>query len=695
MAENGGAWTSVLRSIRESVRTLENQAKQQKLLEGVTCFILGGKYFSEFEVFLKPYINETEKETYTLFITRRCSCLAYIFKRILEERKGAKIKLGKNHLLTNSALINLAAVIASRLAELGDEAELPDIYLIDDSISYGRAVTNIADLFLHRLSSVLKKLGQDQPEKRSRAYVKNHVKIRVYAKKDQYDLLSTEYRELTKAERTIPQCEWNDISTRVSELINNADVANAAFVFSAGVDQIPSAVDETWRTIETNYYQHRQVTFMRAIPDEASPKAVCAVRCFPCSVGVKYRIVPFLFFPKLRVDELAKMEDVIFERLGNAAEKATEDGRTIKPFADKLARYRAVTTRRSRAEFVTMYLSQSLLLAFTQKHCAEQMELHDYDCEKVNWTYSYFDSELTEWNDFFSEQRLNDPSLWLPEEEVYRTISEAVNRTAFTDIAYQGEQIPFRAGGVPGKAEEEKALAVRQCPDILANQFEDLLFARAIESEQKAHDMAAKRYFLLDSQRFKGEPDRRYELGEFEKDLYQQTGRERSADALRQFGLTDLLAMTFQMMDTGLMSIVTRDIADDVYGGDGEYHVLEQQVRVCEQALCAYPRRYQPYMKDMEELVKRYDWTEVETYKLVLRYQVEPKLRKLLNAGDTGEYDDLIQQLKDFLFAFKVASQKMENWDAGVVRRFAVKTAEDEPAGQPIPKGVKLISGTE
>lgn len=657
---------------------MKQSVEQRGKLEKVTQTILANEYFKDIESFLTPHLREKEKKTYTLFITRRCSCLAYIFKRIIEERHPEKAELKNNHLLTNSALINAAPVIAQEVAEGNN----PDIFLVDDSISYGRAVTNILDLFVNRFTKALRAIVGDTADALAKEYVKNYIKIHVYMKKNHYDLLSQTYRDITDAEKTVAQSVWNDFSTRVSELINNADVANAAFVYSAGVDEIPKTSSENWRMVNTNYYEHKQTTFFRAVPNEENCKAICSIRCFPCSVNVKYRIVPFIFFPNLREKELKRLEERVFRKLWKNI-KPTETEKTLQK---DLKYYQENTTLRSRAEFVTMYLSQSLLLAFIKHQCEKILNLHDYDCQKINWTYSYFDKKLPIWNNLFNDEKLNDPGLWLTEEEVNEVVSDAVESMIFAEVKDNGKRIPFYME----ESMQDKFVNLEIGHEVsLEEVYERLLFDRAVDSEQKSHDLAEKQFFLLNSQRFTSDPDRRYELGEFERDISKKAGA--------QYSLVDLLAMTLQMMDAGLMSIVTRDIADDVYGGNGIYHVLEQQVRVCEQALCAYPRRYYEYMETMEKILKEEDcdWTDYETFMIILQYQIGLKLKAELQKMGLSDKQvgELLPQLKKMLLLFKKSFQKIEYWGEGVIRRFAIKAQGDEPTELPIPKGVKLISG--
>jgi hypothetical protein len=40
----------------------------------------------------------------------------------------------------------------------------------------------------------------------------------------------------------LPPYQWNELSNRLSELLRNVNIANAAFMASKGVDSVPSEV---------------------------------------------------------------------------------------------------------------------------------------------------------------------------------------------------------------------------------------------------------------------------------------------------------------------------------------------------------------------------------------------------------------------------------------------------------------------
>ena len=679
---------------------MENEPLKEVSLELVARTILG-HYYEGVEKFFDDYLLETSEETYTLFITRRCSCLAYIFKRIIENRKGVKIDNNKNHLLTNSSFINAAKALSNQIM-IG---KYPKIRMIDDSISYGRAITNILDLFSRELKEALLDRVAE-PDLVTEAYISKYVTVHVFMKKDQYNLFSPLHNKITDAKLTEPQHIWNDFSTRASELISNSDVANAAFVFSAAIDQIPKVKNNRWKKVQSKYHKHQQTAFFYAFPNEKRYKAVCSIRCFPCSVNSKYRIIPFLFLPDLSDEQIDQIERVIFRKI-NVFSTKDEDGKLLEPFEHKLKMYQKRCWLRLRAEFVTMYLSHALLLSFVENDCEIKIDLNNYDYEKINWTYSFFEEEFTCLNNFFNEDTLNDKRLWLSSDDISDLISEVLEDSpGLQDDRNERlcHLIPFH---VIKDNTDTRLLSIKEeryrnshsNVDLLTELCEVLLFERAIEAEKQAHDLAEDQYSLSDWQRFKSDPDRRYRVGEFERDLWKDIRKNSSIIQFDALGFTDLLAVTLQIMDAGLMSIVTRDIADDVFNKTGSYHVIEQQVRICEQALCVFPRHYYRHMKVLGEFYREEngDKADITMFNILLQYHIIPRLQKYIEEipleKNEKNRETLLNHLIFFLMQFKIAEQKMDYWDESVTRRFAVKTLDDEPKNQSIPKGIKLISG--
>ena len=231
--------------------------------------------------------------------------------------------------LTDNSLINKGWDIGQLLLECVSDQEkvsgLPEITIADDSISYGRAITSVMNQLEEQ---VLKSIESADDKKMQEAakllwaeYKRQHISIQVYAKKDQTNLLKEPYTEIVKSAVTLPHYQWNDLSNRICELINNTNTANAAFVFSQGISDEVGEPDEWtkpegWQKIDWTYREHRQVVFFYSIPENTSQyKAICSIRCVECSVKNSYRLIPFIFLPRLTAAQMETIEEEIFKRL--------------------------------------------------------------------------------------------------------------------------------------------------------------------------------------------------------------------------------------------------------------------------------------------------------------------------------------------------------------------------------------------
>lgn len=634
-------------------------------LKRVTQLILGAAYYEDKRVFFEPFLKETEVETYTLFITRRCSCLAYIYKRILADSYERPLK--NNHLLTNSAFIDAAVDIADKIATSNFNGK---IILVDDSISFGRAVTSILSSFFDALEkrlitkNVLKTNPTENQEWKD-DFLKNHVEIHIYMKKNQPDLLSSLQGSIAQIVRVEKQSTWNDFSTRVSELINSADVANAAYVYSSAISKLP-APNETfgWTAVDTVYSGHQQRTFFKAFPSD-NPKMICSIRCIPCSVNTKYRIVPFVLLPRLSETLIETIEQTVFT--------AQASIRTV--FNKDLLRiYRENYTLRSRAEFITMYLSQSLLLDFADNY---EVTLGEFDYEKVNWTYTFFQKELSAWNGFFNNETLRDKANWLKATEVERLFDNIEIEREFSGL---GEI----ASLVKEKDDKQKIL----------DGFDDVLFSLAVNFERSSQDLIHSNKYLSNQQRISANSNRSNQtLAEFLKEYRTNRNVVAGVDVCK-IGLFDLLAATLQMMDAGLMSIVA---GYEDYEGNP---FLVQRIRVCEQALCVKPRRYYVFFDVLSDLNSGYEWAGPRAYNYVLNTRIKESLQEYLEILQSckreknqvkealesvfkANIDDIksqTQELVDFLQQLRYCYQTVENWMLGTIRRFKIDSTADEDA---------------
>lgn len=632
----------------EGVITVTTIDEQQVTLESVSRKILGDYYFDEIKRFLEPHLSDNEK-CYTLFLTRRCSCLADIYLRILN-----RPAFQRNQLLTNSAFINAAQYIGTKLKKGDyDTCDKPFMFMVDDSISFGRASASVLSEFKSQLIKYA-----ETTEKQIEDFLRKFLRIRVYMKKEQRDLLSPFQRSLTEVVRVESQAKWNDFSTRVSELISNADVANAAFVYSVGTNSLPKNENDVWQQIETTYQGHKQHTFFKAFPDEQHPEAICSIRYIPCSVTTKYRAVPFFFLPNLNEQQISSLEKPIFKRLKALDSKFSDE---------RYAEYSQNYTLRFRAEFITMYLGQMILMDFADSfHPNLSFDLKYYDSLKVNWTYTFF-GNLECWNYSFPDilvrarsnpseyDRQNNPN------DIFEILSKTliVESKGSSDKApntKDDKQIQYTFGGNKfGVSSEEGA--------EYGSKIADYLFGLAVRYEKTTKDVISQSRYIIESQSNGCDSMRRISVSRFLSSL-----SEAVSGAL---GLIQLLAFTLQMMDAGLMSVVTRI-------DDEEEMPICQQIRICEQALCVMPRELYAHIDVLNDLSYGYDWADTEIYKMVINVRFKPILQNYIaqlqqkNIIEIQNSEKLLERLCHFLLCLKKCYQNVGNWTLGIIRRFYI-----------------------
>jgi hypothetical protein len=217
--------------------------------------ILGQNSFDGLKSFFRKIMKEQQnkKMCCVAFITRRCFCLAHIFLQILKQDffystdrskflllQGKDENKGNVTLMTDTALVNYGWKIGQKIARIAaddnampgrDELTyLPDIVLVDDAISYGRALTGVMESFQRKIEEGVcsyfeeKRIKEprdfEKEERRAQLlredYLKNRVEIHIYAEKKQTKVLGMLHqRLLTTYERMDPPY-WNDLSVSLS-----------------------------------------------------------------------------------------------------------------------------------------------------------------------------------------------------------------------------------------------------------------------------------------------------------------------------------------------------------------------------------------------------------------------------------------------------------------------------------------------
>lgn len=645
-------------------------------LKEITGEILGNNYFQAFKSYFKSFFSNLDVEQqeiakdqklYIAFITRRCSCLAYIFLQILREEKDSQINSYTNSVfgsdvtyLTDNSLINKGWEIGKLL--LKKEENLPRIILADDSMSYGRAITSIMGQFENQVLKAIEEeadesLKQDAKQRFSE-YRQRNISIRVYAEKKQTNLLKPQDAEILRSEIILPHYQWNDLSNRISELINNVNIANAAFVLSRGVNDQGVSPDqwnpEGWEKVDWEYQDHHQTVFFYPVSAGSGKyRAVCSVRCIECGTIDSYRLIPFVFLPALTKKQVEKMEERIFERLCSVSadpDESLQDNNAGYVSAVKYTTFEKLkknelehVTLRSRLDFVTMYLSFCMLNVFEEQTGIGPGDEERYDTEKVLWNYS--DTQLR--YEIVKRLILKDRTIAVfTQSEIVEILSSLDTTSFMEDLSLDKDQ------------EEPEEQKIRQSR---INQYlEEYLFELGMSVERAAHEAVLSRSKLG-----------QYTLGSLQKRRYnpfyfffadvQKLLRKKEIHICFVY---ELLSSILQMMDAGLMSIAS--IRMDESQGIG----VGQEVRICEQALSVLPRRYMDHADVLMLVERRSSLQNKETLSYLKEYCSRAKDSNLLESSEDAE--TMAEKMLDYVEILRSAAQKVNYWTVGLKRQFAI-----------------------
>ena len=609
--------------------------------------ILGNNYFNRFYDFFKSIIcsEQSAEKEYIAIITRRCSCLMYIFLQILRDDTGEDWMTNADYddkriFITESALINKGWSIGQMLLN-GNIKNLPKIVLIDDSIAYGRALSNtleqLEEQIKYSIESCTDSLQKSIAYKHFDEFKENNISIQICVQRKQIYILPKAYYGLLKVKTSLEPTRWNSLSIRLSELISNVNVANAAFVLSKGIDQIPPTPDDGWIQINQNYRGHRQKVFLLPFKSKGGNyKAVGAVRCIECSTIDNYRLIPFIFLPPLTERQIEKIENRIF---------AIFLGAGIFNEYDKEEMQREVKeiVLKSRLDFITMYLSLSILYIFEKASGTFAIGSERYDLEKVLWHYSDTPHRFCALKKMVNGKNQKE---FLSLMEI-REIIDGIETDRYISDFIKASELGFM--------DEDK-----QCK--LNTWIEEYLFYISIEVEHEAHKC------VLNSTRV-GE----YTIGKLSDIRYDcffdflEKLREYVKENGHEFSSLELIAGVFQMMDAGLMSIVSAPLKNEE-----SLKMVSHQIRICEAAIGILPQRYYLYCDKINDLSEGKWLKEDEIEKRLKEYFDVLYRNNLLRENDKNQ-EDFVQKLKKYLISMRYAAQNISYWMVGINRHYEIK----------------------
>ena len=609
--------------------------------------MLLGAYYDELYWFFQTCISRSfspqiSGNRYIAFTTRRCYCLAYLFYRVFQAEHindaNWKDKLSKCVFLTNSSLSSLAEVLVAQDGTLKMN-EVAEILIVDDSINYGRATLEMMDTLKESLRSALEAFSSDVNKISTEIdfFLNTRVFIRVYAKKDQTDILPLDYQQHLTVSEVMTSVRWNNFSICLSETVYNTDVVNAAFVLSAGVHKLPDSEVMSfcgWQEINSRYQDHDERVFFYPIFSDNLCRAVCSVRCFRCVGGdYPYRIVPFVFLPEFSEDAdgehgtLTVIKMFIEDRLRK---------HSVSSAFQALQEFFSYRSKRKLAEFLTLFLSLCALRQLFDTFSLDWPEEHAFDCEKLSWNYA------TKSNDAAKE--------WLSDlcqaPEALANFDEISNllQTAGLHMDFWSKE--FTASADPAQQ--------------MITDLEDDLFRLAVALDRNAYQIIASRLSSRYAVRRQLDTDRRIVFYDFVCEYMERHPSTRG-------NLLGLLALILNVMDVGCMSIVLKR-------GTEEHHGKRQYIRICEQALPLWPRRYYCHLEVLKWILLRYE----NTYEMrpVVQTMLEAYVKKLRDRK-IDKTPNLSNKLLAFWEILITAPRIAADWDIEINRHFSIQKANN------------------
>ena len=234
------------------------------------------------------------KADYTVFVVRRSFVLMQIFTDIWEQETGRK--LDAFFYITDSAILT----VCDQIAEFYEcNSYFPSIMLCDDIIIHGRNINNLIDDIENRLKELL----PDVDERLLIYELERAIRISVYTCSKDGVLLEKRYESSLRMYRKESYSFLHVLSSNISTLILNSEVANASYVYSAFFDKnsfLSSIIDSGW--IKTNYQNTEQYSLIIPMVNEYDDiQTIYSYRATVKGQGIE--LVPFVFLPQISADE--------------------------------------------------------------------------------------------------------------------------------------------------------------------------------------------------------------------------------------------------------------------------------------------------------------------------------------------------------------------------------------------------------
>lgn len=294
---------------------------------------------------IKQWYIDTVKTNadYVVYIVRR----SYILALIMEKITGMKMQSDKTEFLTDAAMFLQCSKIAEHYRQYG---VFPKITLCDDILIHGRNINH----FIQNIEKMIIELLPGEDSSVLKDKLADAISIKVYVRADASLLLLGRYENRLQYEFRAKQSVWRELSSNISVLIENSNMANAAYVYT---EYRPNSkfMNNKWDDYITTIYQNtKQHAYVELVKSGNFVKAILTVRLIKEENG--YRILPFIFLPNLDEASTLRLMMAILSKKG------------MEKYEKYILALWEIDGKRSFNEFLTFILSNVILQTFNEKY---------------------------------------------------------------------------------------------------------------------------------------------------------------------------------------------------------------------------------------------------------------------------------------------------------------------------------------
>lgn len=556
---------------------------------------------------------------FVIFMARRC----YILFLLLESMTGTPLSDDENHyFLTDSGML----LQCEKLYEyyIHHRMHFPEIVIVDDVLIHGRNINNFLRVMEDHLIKVFEEKNSGDDVAVDYKVIRNAfaeaVTIRVFNCSKGQLLLSPRFLLCLEGYQYVELSELRQLSNQLSSLVLFADIANATYVISEKISaqQMERIKQETMQrekqdkeiaaitTVYQNSVQYLLLKYFKRSQKDIS--SIGIIRFIYNQQDESYRAIPLIILPQLDQKET----DMLIAEL--SAKYDSEE------FTGWLKRLRNISGKRMLNEFITLILSNSLLLAFNAVYGIKRDET-DFSREVHKLARNYLIDSVKK-----SEENLTRflIDVIIKEEDLCSIINKVTQRKKDLIV-------------ITEKKDRLSDLEKSRIRKKLEKRFYDLGW----EDELSAVNCEKKIVF-----------DTRGIFVRKNSDCYSLIQRLVNLETWE--GRNYLIAIFFQMMDAGILSLSSFASDDDSVDG------FRQFIKAGEQAMFLYPIAMYLYVPLL---------TLIEQSARLKGIGIYSELEDFFDSAicDIPAEDKV--SIKRYIEKIYMIEQKMEEWNGNYYRK--------------------------